>query len=60
MPLSTDAQVLETSNGLVSTLRGMAGGAAQSFRPGTLTPDMTLSRLEIYDHYTYQAHDISF
>ena len=37
MPLSTNEKVLETSNGLVSTLRGMAGGAAQSFRPGMLS-----------------------
>lgn len=36
MPLSSDTQILETSGGLVSTLRGMAGDAAQSFRPGTL------------------------
>ena len=34
MPLSTDKQVLETSNGLVDTLRGMAGEAPHSFRPG--------------------------
>lgn len=38
MPLSTDTQVLETSNGLVSTLRGMAGDAGQSFRPGLSFP----------------------
>ena len=36
MPLSTNAEVVETSNGLVSTLRGMAGGAPHSFRPGML------------------------
>jgi catalase len=34
MPLSTNAEVLETSNGLVSTLRGMAGDTPHSFRPG--------------------------
>jgi catalase len=34
MPLSSDKQVLETSNGLVGTLRGMAGDAPHSFRPG--------------------------
>jgi hypothetical protein len=34
MPLSENAQVLETSNGLVETLRG-AAGPHPGFRPGT-------------------------
>jgi hypothetical protein len=34
MPLSTQKEVLETSNGLVNTLRAMAGDAPHSFRPG--------------------------
>lgn len=38
MPLSEDANVIETSNGLVDALRGAAGGAPKSFRPGTLSP----------------------
>lgn len=35
MPLSTNAQVLETSEGLVGAFRGAAGDAPHSFRPGT-------------------------
>ena len=35
MPLSEDAQVNETSNGLVNKLRQMAGDVSHSFRPGT-------------------------
>jgi len=35
MPLSRDAQVNETSNGLVDKLRQMAGDVPHSFRPGT-------------------------
>lgn len=38
MPLSTDAQILETSNGLVNVLRGAAGDAPHSFRPGSQPP----------------------
>jgi catalase len=33
MPLSSDAQVVETSNGLVATLHGVAG-PHPGFRPG--------------------------
>lgn len=34
MPLSDDAQILETSNGLVGALRAGAPGVDKSFRPG--------------------------
>ncbi|USP82637.1 uncharacterized protein yc1106_09911 [Curvularia clavata] len=68
MPLSTDAQVLETSNGLVSTLRGMAGGAAQSFRPahakghlltGTFTPTSSASELTSAPHFNAPSTPIT-
>lgn len=34
MPFSKDVQVLETSNGLVDTLRAAAGQPTEEFRPG--------------------------
>jgi hypothetical protein len=34
MPLSGDSQVLETANGLVSTLRAAFGHTTNEFRPG--------------------------
>ncbi|KAF2692063.1 catalase domain-containing protein [Lentithecium fluviatile CBS 122367] len=61
MPLSEDAQILETSNGLVSALRGAAGGAPKSFRPahakghlltGIFTPTSTAGTLSTAPHFT--------
>jgi len=68
MPLSTNAEVLETSNGLVSTLRGMAGGAPHSFRPahakghlltGTFTPSATVSDLTTAPHFNTPSTPIT-
>ncbi|EMD65416.1 hypothetical protein GGP41_010314 [Bipolaris sorokiniana] len=68
MPLSTDTQVLETSNGLVSTLRGMAGDAAQSFRPahakghlltGTFKPTTSAAELTSAPHFNAASTPIT-
>jgi len=68
MPLSTNAEVVETSNGLVSTLRGMAGGAPHSFRPahakghlltGTFTPSATSSSLTTAPHFNHPSTPVT-
>lgn len=61
MPLSTDAQTLETSKGLVDTMRGAQGGnVSKSFRPahakghllsGTFTPTARASSLSSAPHF---------
>jgi catalase len=67
MPLSTDAQVLETSNGLVSTLRSVAG-PDPGFRPahakghlhtGTFTPSTDASSLTSAPHFNAASTPIT-
>ncbi|CAO2657273.1 Nn.00g033990.m01.CDS01 [Neocucurbitaria sp. VM-36] len=68
MPLSSDAQVLETSNGLVSALRGAAGDAPHSFRPahakghfltGTFTPSPDAAALTTAPHFNADSTPIT-
>lgn len=60
MPFSTNPQILETSNGLVSVLRGAAGATPHSFRPahakghlltGTFTPSAEAAELTSAAHF---------
>jgi hypothetical protein len=57
MPLSSDAQVVETSNGLVATLRGVAG-PHPGFRPGAsnTTPCITRSAQLQYNAFPNKAY----
>ncbi|KAL1869913.1 hypothetical protein Daus18300_005374 [Diaporthe australafricana] len=66
MPLPTDEQVLETSQGLVSTLHGIFG-PHPSFRPahakgtllqGTFTPSLGASKLSIAPHFNQPSTPI--
>ncbi|KAJ4990469.1 catalase related subgroup [Stagonosporopsis vannaccii] len=68
MPFSEDAQVLETSNGLVSTLRAAASQPTLEFRPahakghlltGTFTPTSTASKLTSAPHFTHPSTPIT-
>ncbi|KAG9187701.1 catalase [Alternaria panax] len=68
MPLSTNTEVVETSNGLVSTLRGMAGDAPHSFRPahakghlltGAFTPSATAPTLTTAPHFNQPSTPIT-
>ncbi|KAJ4374228.1 hypothetical protein N0V83_002969 [Neocucurbitaria cava] len=68
MPLSSDAQIVETSNGLVNALRSAAGDAPHSFRPahakghlltGTFTPTPTASTLTNAPHFTAPSTPIT-
>ncbi|KAF2867946.1 catalase-like domain-containing protein [Massariosphaeria phaeospora] len=68
MPLSTDAKVLETSQGLVDTLRAAAGGAPKAFRPaharghlltGTFTPTPTALALSKAPHFNNPSTPIT-
>ncbi|KAF2025640.1 heme-dependent catalase [Setomelanomma holmii] len=67
MPLSTDSQVLETSNGLVTTMRG-AAGPHPGFRPahakghlitGTFTPSTDASSLTSAPHFNSASTPIT-
>ncbi|KAH8726830.1 catalase-like domain-containing protein [Phaeosphaeriaceae sp. PMI808] len=67
MPLSADAQVLETSNGLVAALRG-AAGPQPGFRPahakgqlltGTFTPSGDASNLTEAPHFNAPSTPIT-
>lgn len=68
MPLSTDAQILETSNGLVNVLRGAAGDAPHSFRPahakghlltGTFTPSAEAASLTSAPHFNTSSTPVT-
>ncbi|OAL56576.1 heme-dependent catalase [Pyrenochaeta sp. DS3sAY3a] len=68
MPLSSDAQILETSNGLVNALRGAAGGAPKSFRPahakghlltGTFTPSPAGPDLTSAPHFNQPSTPVT-
>ncbi|KAH7078814.1 catalase domain-containing protein [Paraphoma chrysanthemicola] len=68
MPLSADAQVLETSNGLVNTLHVAAGGPHPGFRPahakghlltGTFTPSSAASNLTSAPHFNATSTPIT-
>lgn len=68
MPFSSDAQVLETSSGLVDVLRGAASQPTQEFRPahakghlltGTFTPTPTASTLSSAHHFNHPSTPIT-
>lgn len=68
MPLSEDAQILETANGLVSTLRTAFGHTTNEFRPahakghlltGTFTPTSSTSDLSSAPHFNTSSVPIT-
>ncbi|KAL6705892.1 hypothetical protein ACN47E_006352 [Coniothyrium glycines] len=68
MPLSKNPSVLETSTGLVETLRTAAGSAPRSFRPahakgrlvtGTFTPSSRAAELSSASHFNASSTPIT-
>ncbi|KAF1366009.1 heme-dependent catalase [Lizonia empirigonia] len=68
MPFSTDPEVLETSNGLVSTLRAAAGQPTEEFRPahakghllsGSFTPTGLSSTISSAPHFNASSTPIT-
>ncbi|KAF1841637.1 heme-dependent catalase [Cucurbitaria berberidis CBS 394.84] len=68
MPLSSEPEVLQTSNGLVNALRGAAGDAPHSFRPahakghlltGSFTPSLGAANLTSASHFNATSTPIT-